>query len=93
MASQGTIVAVGSIGFPPGFSALAPERLAELQVTKVMTLTSTYDHRVIQGAESGEFLRTIEDRLQGGNAFYERIVPTSPAHRRSGPRGCRDVTR
>jgi 2-oxoglutarate dehydrogenase E1 component len=74
MVSQGTIVAVGSIGFPPAFSALAPERLAELQVTKVMTLTSTYDHRVIQGAESGEFLRTIEDRLQGGNTFYERIA-------------------
>jgi len=74
MADQGTIVAVGSIAWPPGFSHLAEERLADLQVTKVMTLSSTYDHRVIQGAESGEFLRTLEDRLQGGHEFYERIA-------------------
>ncbi len=73
LAGQGTIVAVGALGYPPEFAAVPPDTLGQLQVSKVMMLTSTYDHRVIQGAESGEFLRTVEDLLQGGRGFYESI--------------------
>lgn len=74
MAGQGTIVAVGAISYPPEFSTVAPERIRELGVSKVMTITSTYDHRVIQGAESGTFLRTIERFLSGTEPFYEAIA-------------------
>ncbi len=73
MAGQACIIAVGAIAFPPEFRATHPERLMELGVSKVMTITSTYDHRVIQGAESGEFLRAIDALLQGENDFYAAI--------------------
>ena len=73
MAGQGTIVAAGAIGYPPGFSALPEDQLRSLGVSKVMTLTSTYDHRVIQGAQSGEFLRRIEELLNGADGFYELV--------------------
>src|SRR5213075_1485496 len=53
--------------------SLDPAKLRELGVGKVMTMTSTYDHRVIQGAESGQFLRRIDELLQGENGFYETI--------------------
>ena len=56
MAGQGSIIAVGAIGYPAEFSAVPEERLREFGISKVMTVTSTYDHRVIQGAESGAFL-------------------------------------
>src|SRR3954463_10479355 len=59
MPGQGTIVATGAISYPPGLSKSDPEKLRDLGVSKVMTMTSTYDHRVIQGAESGAFLRRI----------------------------------
>jgi 2-oxoglutarate dehydrogenase E1 component len=68
MAGQGTIVATGSIGYPVGL-----ERAAALGVEKVMTMTSTYDHRIIQGAESGRFLARIEAYLHGEAGFYERV--------------------
>ena len=71
MPGQGTIVATGAIGYPPGMTAVDPARLAELGVQKVMTMTSTYDHRVIQGAESGAFLRRIDQLLQGEDGFYD----------------------
>ncbi len=74
MAGQGTIVAVGAISFPPEFSTVSAERIRELGISKVMTITSTYDHRVIQGAESGSFLRTIERLLSGTDPFYEAIA-------------------
>ncbi|HEX5004210.1 MAG TPA: multifunctional oxoglutarate decarboxylase/oxoglutarate dehydrogenase thiamine pyrophosphate-binding subunit/dihydrolipoyllysine-residue succinyltransferase subunit [Gemmatimonadales bacterium] len=74
MAGQGTIVAVGAISYPPEFSTVSPERVRELGISKVMTITSTYDHRVIQGAESGTFLRTIERFLSGTEPFYEAIA-------------------
>src|SRR5262249_13006191 len=74
MAGQGTIVATGAIGYPAGFERAAPERVAELGVDKVMTMTSTYDHRVIQGAESGAFLREVEGFLQGSDGFYEDVA-------------------
>ena len=72
MPGQGTIVATGAIGYPPGFGQVDPEKLAELGVAKVMTLSSTYDHRVIQGAQSGAFLRRIEELLRSDD-FYETI--------------------
>jgi multifunctional 2-oxoglutarate metabolism enzyme len=69
MGGQGTIVATGSIGYPVGLGAIG----ASIGAEKVMTMTSTYDHRVIQGAESGRFLGLIEGYLQGENDFYEDV--------------------
>ena len=74
MKGQSAIIATGSIAYPPEWSHATPERLRALGVSKVMTLTSTYDHRVIQGAESGAFLRRIEQLLQGEDGFYESIA-------------------
>ena len=74
MAGQGTIVAVGSIGFPAAFADSPPGQVEALGVNKVMTLTSTYDHRVIQGAESGEFLRAVDGLLQGDAGFYDQVA-------------------
>jgi 2-oxoglutarate decarboxylase len=73
MPGQGTIIATGAIGYPPGMAGVEPEKLRELGVQKVMTMTSTYDHRVIQGAESGAFLRRVEQLLQGEDGFYEGV--------------------
>src|SRR4051794_25654080 len=73
MPGQGTIVATGAISVPPGLKSIDPAKLRELGVGKVMTMTSTYDHRVIQGAESGQFLRRIDELLQGENGFYETV--------------------
>ena len=73
MPGQGSIIAVGAITYPPTFSDLSDDRLRELGIAKVMTITSTYDHRVIQGAESGEFLRTLDQLLQGEERFYEEV--------------------
>jgi multifunctional 2-oxoglutarate metabolism enzyme len=74
MPGQGTIVATGAIGYPPGFANVEAERLRELGVQKVMTVTSTYDHRVIQGAESGSFLRRVDELLQGEDGFYDGVL-------------------
>ncbi len=74
MSGQSAIVATGSIAYPPEWAHATPERLRQLGVSKVMTLTSTYDHRVIQGAESGAFLRSIEALLQGEDGFYEGVA-------------------
>ena len=73
MKGQGTIIATGAIGYPPEFTAIAESGLRQLGVSKVMTMTSTYDHRVIQGAESGEFLRRIDELLAGADGFYESV--------------------
>jgi 2-oxoglutarate dehydrogenase E1 component len=73
MPGQGTIIATGAIALPPGMANADPGRLNELGVSKVMTMTSTYDHRVIQGAESGEFLKRIDSLLQGEEGFYDTI--------------------
>ena len=83
MQGQGLILGVGSIEYAPGYLGASSERLNELGVSKVMTLTSTYDHRVIQGAQSGEFLRSMEQLLLGKNGFYEDIftslrIPFAP---------------
>ncbi|HET7468224.1 MAG TPA: multifunctional oxoglutarate decarboxylase/oxoglutarate dehydrogenase thiamine pyrophosphate-binding subunit/dihydrolipoyllysine-residue succinyltransferase subunit, partial [Gemmatimonadales bacterium] len=74
MAGQGSIIAVGAIGYPVEFSAVPEERLRDFGISKVMTVTSTYDHRVIQGAESGAFLATLDRLLQGDQGFYELIA-------------------
>src|SRR3954452_15406215 len=73
MPGQGTIVATGAISVPPGLKSVDRVKLRELGVGKVMTMTSTYDHRVIQGAESGQFLRRIDELLQGESGFYDSI--------------------
>ncbi|MDQ4076108.1 MAG: multifunctional oxoglutarate decarboxylase/oxoglutarate dehydrogenase thiamine pyrophosphate-binding subunit/dihydrolipoyllysine-residue succinyltransferase subunit [Chloroflexota bacterium] len=73
MAGQGTIVATGAITFPAEYSATDPDVLTEIGVSKVMGLSSTYDHRIIQGAESGMFLAKIHRLLVGEDAFYDRI--------------------
>jgi 2-oxoglutarate dehydrogenase E1 component len=73
MPGQGLIVGVGSIAFPTEFEAADPAKLAELGVSKVITLTSTYDHRIIQGAESGMFLKKVHELLLGEDDFYVDI--------------------
>jgi 2-oxoglutarate decarboxylase len=73
MAGQGAILAAGAIGYPPGFQRAAESTLRSLGISKVMQMTSTYDHRVIQGAQSGEYLRRVDQLLQGADAFYESI--------------------
>ena len=74
MSGQSAIIATGSIAYPPEWAHATPDRLRQLGVSKTMTLTSTYDHRVIQGAESGAFLRRIEQLLQGEDGFYEGVA-------------------
>ena len=74
LGGQSAIIATGSIAYPPEWLHASPERLKQLGVSKVMTMTSTYDHRVIQGAESGAFLRRVEQLLQGEDGFYEEVA-------------------
>jgi multifunctional 2-oxoglutarate metabolism enzyme len=74
LSGQSAIIATGSIAYPPEWLHASPERLKQLGVSKVMTMTSTYDHRVIQGAESGAFLKRVEQLLQGEDEFYERVA-------------------
>jgi 2-oxoglutarate decarboxylase len=74
MSGQGTIVACGALAYPVEWAHATPERIRALGISKVMTMTSTYDHRVIQGAESGSFLRRIDELLQGENGFYEALA-------------------
>ncbi|MGE3163850.1 MAG: multifunctional oxoglutarate decarboxylase/oxoglutarate dehydrogenase thiamine pyrophosphate-binding subunit/dihydrolipoyllysine-residue succinyltransferase subunit [Planctomycetota bacterium] len=73
MVGQGAIIGVGSIGYPPEYAGMAEGAVARLGLSKIMTLTSTYDHRIIQGAESGAFLAHVERLLLGQEHFYERI--------------------
>jgi 2-oxoglutarate decarboxylase len=73
MPGQGLIVGVGALGFPPGFEAADPRTLADLGVGKTVTLTSTYDHRIIQGAESGLFLAYVSECLMGQHDFYRQV--------------------
>ncbi len=80
---QGVIVGVGAIDYPAEWQAADPRVLAELGVSKVVTITSTYDHRIIQGAESGLFLQRVHRLLIGEESFYERVfkamgVPYEP---------------
>ena len=70
---QGLIIGVGAMDYPAEFQGASEETLARLAVSKVITLTSTYDHRVIQGAQSGDFLRRINELLLGADDFYDEI--------------------
>jgi 2-oxoglutarate decarboxylase len=72
-AGQGTIVGVGAMQYPAHFEGTSEKTLVDLGISKVMTLTSTYDHRIIQGAESGEFLKRIHELLLGESGFYDDV--------------------
>src|SRR3954447_1681244 len=73
MPSQGTIIATGQIDYSAEYSASDPSVLADLGISKVMTMTSTYDHRIIQGAESGAFLARVHELLLGADNFYDDV--------------------
>jgi 2-oxoglutarate decarboxylase len=73
MQGQGAIIGVGSMEFPPEFQGSDPDRLSDMSVSKILTLTSTYDHRVIQGAQSGEYLARLHALLLGEDGFYDDI--------------------
>jgi len=73
MKGQGAIIGVGSMEYPPEFQGASEETLARNAISRILTLTSTYDHRVIQGAQSGEFLRRIHQLLLGEEGFYDEI--------------------
>jgi 2-oxoglutarate decarboxylase len=73
MQTQGTIIATGQIDYSAEYSATDESVLADLGISKVMTMTSTYDHRIIQGAESGAFLARVHELLLGADAFYDEI--------------------
>ena len=73
MNGQGVIVGVGAMDYPAQFQGASSATLADLAISKVMTLTSTYDHRIIQGAASGEFLKRMGDKLLGKDGFYDRV--------------------
>jgi len=82
---QGLILGVGAMDYPAEFQGASEETIAELAISKVITLTSTYDHRIIQGAQSGDFLRRIHEILLGDGDFYGEIfaalrIPYVPIH-------------
>jgi 2-oxoglutarate decarboxylase len=72
-AGQGAILGVGAMEYPAEFQGMNPDALTEMAVSKIITLTSTYDHRIIQGAESGDFLRRLHALLLGEDGFYDEI--------------------
>ena len=92
MPGQGLIVATGALDYPPEYRSMAPRTLSLLGISKVMTVTSTYDHRIIQGAESGLFLARMEELLRGEDTFYERIFEDLKVHRPSNGRSTRTRT-
>jgi len=73
MEGQGTILGVGAMEYPAEFQGASADTLTELGVSRTITLTSTYDHRVIQGAQSGEFLRRMHQLLLGEDGFYDAV--------------------
>ncbi|TWG25625.1 multifunctional oxoglutarate decarboxylase/oxoglutarate dehydrogenase thiamine pyrophosphate-binding subunit/dihydrolipoyllysine-residue succinyltransferase subunit [Actinoplanes teichomyceticus] len=92
MNGQSAIIGVGAMEYPAPYAGMSDEMLTELGVSKVTTLTSTYDHRVIQGAQSGEFLKVMHELLLGTHEFYDEIftslrIPYEPV------RWVRDVAR
>ncbi|WP_345713094.1 multifunctional oxoglutarate decarboxylase/oxoglutarate dehydrogenase thiamine pyrophosphate-binding subunit/dihydrolipoyllysine-residue succinyltransferase subunit, partial [Kineococcus glutinatus] len=70
---QGAIIGVGAMEYPAEYQGASEETLARLAISKVITLTSTYDHRIIQGAQSGDFLRIVHAKLLGEDGFYDRV--------------------
>ncbi|WP_433083706.1 multifunctional oxoglutarate decarboxylase/oxoglutarate dehydrogenase thiamine pyrophosphate-binding subunit/dihydrolipoyllysine-residue succinyltransferase subunit [Dactylosporangium sp. CA-052675] len=92
MTGQGAIIGVGAMEYPAPYAGMSDETLAELGISKIITLTSTYDHRIIQGAQSGEFLKVMHELLLGEHGFYDQIftalrIPYEPV------RWVRDVAR
>ena len=87
MRGQGAIIGVGAMEYPAEFQGASEERIAELGVGKLVTLTSTYDHRIIQGAESGDFLRTVHQLLLSDDfwddIFHELGIPYEPVRWRT----------
>jgi multifunctional 2-oxoglutarate metabolism enzyme len=82
-AGQGAIIGVGAMEYPAEFQGMNPDSLIEMAVSKIITLTSTYDHRIIQGAESGDFLRRLHALLLGEDGFYDEVfrslrIPYTP---------------
>ena len=73
MAGQSVIIATGAIEYPAEYQAMAPEALSQLGISKAITISSTYDHRIIQGAESGAFLARLHELLIGQHKFYDGI--------------------
>ncbi len=73
MAGQPVIVATGAIEYPAEYQAMAPEALSQLGISKAITISSTYDHRIIQGAESGAFLARVHELITGKHDFYVDI--------------------
>ncbi|MCC5914038.1 MAG: 2-oxo acid dehydrogenase subunit E2, partial [Balneolaceae bacterium] len=73
MKGQGAIIATGAINYPAEYQSMAQDVLNQLGVSKVMTVTCTYDHRIIQGAESGMFLKKVHSLLNGEETFYDTI--------------------
>jgi 2-oxoglutarate decarboxylase len=83
MVGQGAIIATGAIQYPAEYQAMSQSTISALGISKSMNITSTYDHRIIQGAESGLFLREVHDLLLGADRFYDEIfkdlnVPLRP---------------
>jgi 2-oxoglutarate decarboxylase len=82
-AGQGAIIGVGAMEYPAEFQGMSPEALTDMGISKITTLTSTYDHRIIQGAESGDFLRRLHQLLLGEDGFYDEVfaslrIPYTP---------------
>ncbi|MEU5723988.1 multifunctional oxoglutarate decarboxylase/oxoglutarate dehydrogenase thiamine pyrophosphate-binding subunit/dihydrolipoyllysine-residue succinyltransferase subunit [Micromonospora sp. NPDC047738] len=73
MQGQSAIIGVGAMEYPAPYQGMSEATLAELAVSKIITLTSTYDHRIIQGAQSGEFLKVMHELLLGELGFYDEI--------------------
>ena len=85
MKGQGAIIGAGALEYPAEFQGSSEKTLVDLGIGKTITLTSTYDHRVIQGAGSGEFLKIVHELLIGQRGFYEEIfaalrIPYDPIH-------------
>ena len=83
MNGQGVIIGVGAMDYPAEFAGVSPRKLALLGIGKTMFVSSTYDHRVIQGAASGDFLRLLDLKLSGRDGFYDRVftalhIPVPP---------------
>jgi 2-oxoglutarate dehydrogenase E1 component len=73
MAGQSLIIATGAIEYPAEYQATAPEALSQLGISKAITISSTYDHRIVQGAESGAFLARVHELIIGQSRFYDDI--------------------
>ena len=83
MEGQSVIIATGAIEHPAEYQAMDPEAISQLGISKAITITSTYDHRIIQGAESGAFLARVHELIIGKHDFYKNIflnlgIPHAP---------------